>query len=129
MIEKKILSPVIERLDRLEKRIAELNQQLSLFTDTVGTRTPKNCKTGEEVMSFYGRNKKQHADVVREVFEKIGISGKPIPAEELQARMEKSGIHAEDNEFSRAIIEEREKQVCTISILMPVPLPNVILTK
>jgi hypothetical protein len=109
MIEKEIHSPVIERLDRLEKRITELNQQLSLLADTVVTRTPKNCKIGEEVMSFYGRNKKQHADVVQEVFEKIGISGKPIPADELQARTAKSGIRAEDNEFSRAIIEEREK--------------------
>lgn len=60
-------------------------------------------------MAFYGQNKKQDAKVVREVFEKIGISGKPIPAEELQARRAKSGIRAEDNEFSRAIIEEREK--------------------
>ena len=59
-------------------------------------------------MAFHGRYKKQHAEVVRELFEKIGISGKPIPAEELQVRMAKSGIRAEDNEFSRAIIEERE---------------------
>lgn len=60
-------------------------------------------------MAFYGRNKKQNADIVQEVFEKIGYSGKPIPAEELQAHMAKNGIRAEDNEFSRAIIEEREK--------------------
>ncbi len=60
-------------------------------------------------MAFHGRNTKQHADIIREVFEKIGISGKPIPAEELQARMAKNGIRAEDNEFTRAIIEEREK--------------------
>ncbi|RKU18615.1 hypothetical protein C6501_02530 [Candidatus Poribacteria bacterium] len=103
------LSQVIERLDRLEKSIAKLNQQLSLFVDAVVTSKQKNFKTGEEVMAFYGRNKKQNADIVQEVFEKIGISGKPIPAEELQARMAKSGICAEDNEFSRAIIEEREK--------------------
>ncbi len=108
-MKKATLEGVVERLDRLEKRIAELNQQLFLLVDTVVTRTSKNFKTGEDVMAFYGQNKKQHAKVVREVFEKIGISGKPIPAEELQARMAKSGIRAEDNEFSRAIIEEREK--------------------
>lgn len=107
--ETQTLSQVIEHLDRLEKSIAKLNQQLSLFVDAVVTSKQKNFKTGKEVMAFYGRNKKQNADTVQEVFGKIGISGKPIPAEELQARMAKNGIRAEDNEFSRAIIEEREK--------------------
>ena len=108
-MEKETLSSVIKRLDHLEKGIVELNQQLSFLVNTLIKQTPKHFKTGEEVMAFYGRNKKQHADIIREVFEKIGISGKPIPAEELQERMAKSGIRAEDNEFSRAIIEEREK--------------------
>lgn len=85
--ETQTLSQVIEHLDRLEKSIAKLNQQLSLLVDAVVTSKQKNFKTGEEVMAFYGRNKKQNADIVQEVFEKIGISGKPIPAEELQARM------------------------------------------
>ena len=107
-MEKANLDIIIKRLDRLEKKITELNQKLSLLVDAVVTHTPKNCKTGEEVMAFHGRYKKQHAEVVRELFEKIGISGKPIPAEELQVCMAKSGIRAEDNEFSRAIIEERE---------------------
>lgn len=107
-MKKETRSQVVERLDRLEKSITELNQQLSLLVDAVVTSKQKNFKTGEEVMAFYGRNKKQNADIVQEVFKKIGISGKPIPAEELQARMAKSGIRVEDNEFSRAIIEERE---------------------
>lgn len=109
MMENVTLEGVVERLDRLEKGIVELNLQLSLLVDALSKHTPKNFKTGEEVMAFYGRNKKQHADIVQEVFEKIGISGKPISAEELQERMAKNGIRAEDNEFSRAIIEEREK--------------------
>ncbi len=107
--ETQTLSQVIGHLDRLEKSIAKLNQQLSLLVDAVVTSKQKNFKTGEEVMAFYGRNKKQNADIVQEVFEKIDISGKPIPDEELQARMVKRGICAENNEFSRAIIEEREK--------------------
>ncbi len=108
-MQKATLEGVVERLDRLEKGIVELNQQLSLLVDTLMIHPSKNFKTGEEVMAFYGQDKKQHAKVVRDVFEKIGISGKPIPAEELQERMAKSGIRAEENEFSRAIIEEREK--------------------
>ena len=108
-MKKETRSQVVERLDRLEKSITELNQQLSLLVDAVVTSKQKNFKSGEEVMAFYGCNKKQNADIVREVFEKIGMSGKPIPAEDLQARMAKSGIRAEDNEFSRAIIEERGK--------------------
>ena len=54
-------------------------------------------------------NNKQDAEVARKILEKMGISGEPIPPEELQARMVRNGIQPEGNEFSRAIIEEREK--------------------
>lgn len=45
--ETQTLSQVIERLDRLEKSIAKLNQQLSLLVDAVVTSKQKNFKTGE----------------------------------------------------------------------------------
>lgn len=43
------------------------------------------------------------------VMKELGIEGKPIPAEELQAMMLAEGIRPEDNEFSRGIIEMREE--------------------
>ncbi len=39
MMEKATLEGVVERLDRLEKGIVELNQQLSLLVDAVVTHT------------------------------------------------------------------------------------------
>ena len=108
-MEKATLEAVLERLDRLEKAIAEVDLRLSGLVDVLVPDPPRDCKTGEEVMAYYGRNKKENAKIVHKMFEKMGISGEPIPAEELQARMAQHGIRAEDNEFSRAIIEEREK--------------------
>ena len=60
-------------------------------------------------------NNKQNAEIARKVLERMGISGKPIPAEELQARMVRNGIPPDGNEFSRAIIEEREKKYRNIT--------------
>ena len=110
-MEKETFEVFVERLNRLEQAIAEVSLQLSSLIDVLmpNPNPLKDFKTGEEVMAYYGRNKKQNAQIVRNMFEKMGISGEPIPAEELQARMTQQGIRAEDNEFSRAIIEEREK--------------------
>jgi hypothetical protein len=108
-MEKQILEVVVQRLDRLEQAVVEVNLQLASLVDVLVSNPMQDCKTGEEVMAYYGRNKKQNVQIVRNMFEKMGISGEPIPAEELQARMARQGIRAEDNEFSRAIIEEREK--------------------
>ena len=117
-MEKDTLETIAQRLDRLEKMMTEVNQKLSGIVeqmvpdvpkDRKTAAAPRDCKTGEEVMAYYGRNKKQNTEIIRKMFEKMGISGEPIPAEELQARMAQHGIRAEDNEFSRAIIEEREK--------------------
>ena len=106
---KETLETITQRLDRLEQAVAEVNLQLSGLVDALVPNPPKDYKTGEEVMAYYGRNKKQNAKIVHKMFEKMEISGEPIPAEELQARMAQHGIRAEDNEFSRAIIEGRER--------------------
>ena len=108
-MEKQILEVVVQRLDRLEQAVVEVNLQLASLVDVLVSNPRQDCKTGEEVMAYYGRNKKQNVQIVRKMFEKMGISGEPIPAEELQARMAQQGIRAEDNEFSSAIIKEREK--------------------
>ena len=108
-MEKVMFETVIERLDRLEKMVAEMNQQFSRLPGELIHEPPGNCKTGDEVMAYYGQSKERNAEIIQSMFAKMGISGEPIPAEELQARMVRQGIRAEDNEFSRAIIEEREK--------------------
>ena len=61
------------------------------------------------------RNNKQEAHFPKEaldrIFEEMGIPPDfdPGSIEELHESMRQHGIRAEDNEFSRAIIAEREK--------------------
>ena len=108
-MENATLENVVQRLDRLEKMVVEMNQQFSRLPGELIQEPPGNCKTGDEVMAHYGQSKERNAEIIQSMFAKMGISGEPIPAEELQARMARQGIRPEDNEFSRAIIAEREK--------------------
>ena len=62
------------------------------------------------MITHYRKDKKEGATIFRELLDKMGIvEVEPIPIEELRRSMAHHGIRAEDNEFSRAIIEEREK--------------------
>ena len=99
---------VIERLDQLEEGLSEIKNMIDKLTESVEYNAKRSFKTGQEVMAFFGSNKRENAKIIEKVLEEIGITGQPIPAEELQRRMAKNGIRAEDNEFSRAIIQERE---------------------
>ncbi len=114
-MEKATLENVIQRLDRLEKMVGHVNEKLSWLVDELVPEPPKNCKTGEEVMAYYGRNKERNNKMTEEIldrlFEKMGIPPDfdPGSIEELHESMRQHGIRAADNEFSRAIIEEREK--------------------
>lgn len=84
-----------QRVTRLEEAVEDITLRLS----GVLNQLEIDCS----------KNKKQDAAVAREILERMGISGDPIPAEELQARMVRNGIQPEGNEFSSAIIEERGK--------------------
>ena len=44
-MEKETLETITQRLDRLEKTVAEMNQKLSAAVAEVVTDTPKNCET------------------------------------------------------------------------------------
>ncbi len=106
----KTLGNLEKRLDQLEKAVKDTNVQLSWVVDELLSEAPENFKTGIEVMAYYRKDKKEGAKIFREVLEKMGIADvEPIPIEQLQARMVRNGIRPEDNEFSRAIIAEREK--------------------
>ena len=86
---------ITQRLTRLEEAVEDITLRLSWIVN--------------ELKADNSRNKKQDAEVARNILEKMGISGEPIPAEELQARMVRNGIQPNGNEFSSIIIEEREK--------------------
>ena len=104
------LETLAERLERVEKTIAALTLQLSWIVDELASNPLVDCKTGAEVIAHYRKGKKESAKIFRELLDKMEIAEvEPIPIEELRKSMTRHGIRAEDNEFSRAIIEEREK--------------------
>lgn len=113
-MEKATLEDITQRLDRLEKMITEVKQQLSWLVEKMPDPS-KDCEHAEAVRVLPGESNKQDADRAKEaldrLFEKMGIPPDfdPGSIEELHESMRRHGIRAEDNEFSRAIIAEREK--------------------
>ena len=114
-MEKVTLEGVVERLDRLEKVVVNINLQLSLLVKELVSNTDGNSEASEEEANISLYSDKRDAHIAKkffaEIYEKMGFSPdfEPMPLEELRESMRQHGIRAEDNEFSRAIIEEREK--------------------
>ena len=95
------LETLAKRVNQLEKVVAEMTLQLSEFVDASKPADPKNHKT---------MDKQYEAQIIQKMREHLGIANiELMPLEELRKSMARHGIRAEDNEFSRAIIEEREK--------------------
>lgn len=113
---KETLETITQRLDQLEKTVAEMNQKLSSVVAEVVIDAPMGPEARAKMRGAEAlRNNKQDAHITEkildELFEKLGIPPDfdPGTIEELRESMRQHGICAEDNEFSRAIIEEREK--------------------
>ena len=104
------IETLAERLDRLEKVLEKVTLQLSYLIDELVPNAPEHCKSEAAIRTSTTReDKKEGARIMNELLEKMGIADvEPIPIAELHKSMA-THIRAEDNEFSRAIIEEREK--------------------
>lgn len=115
-MEKETLEDIAQRLDRLEKIVAEMDQKLSSLVEKPVPDVPMGPEARAKMRGAEAlRNNKKDAHIAEEVmdrlFEKMGIPPDfdPGSIEDLRESMRQHGIRAEDNEFSRAIIEEREK--------------------
>jgi len=114
-MEKETLEAITQRLDRLEKIVAEMDQKLSSVVAEVATDVPMGPEARAKIRGAEAlRNNKQDAlakEALDRIFEEMGIPPDfdPGSIEDLRESMRQHGIRAEDNEFSRAIIEEREK--------------------
>lgn len=94
------LETLAKRVNQLEKAVAEMTLQLSGCVDVSKPADPKNQTA----------DKQHEAQAIQKMREHLGIAGiELMPLEELRKSMARHGIRAENNEFSRAIIEEREK--------------------
>ena len=104
------LETLAKRVTRLEKAIAEMALQFSVLVDVSDPVDPKNRTTVDEQQTSRIIDKQREAQAIQKMREHLGIVDiELIPLEELRKNMARHGIRAEDNEFSRAIIEEREK--------------------
>ena len=95
------LETLAERLTRLEKNVTEMTLQMSELVDAslVGVQP-----------DFHISDKLTEAEVLQKMREQLGITEiQLMPLEELRKSMVQRGIRAEDNEFSRAIIKDRER--------------------
>ncbi len=114
-MKKATLETVVKRLYRLEKVVVDMNQQLSLIVKELVPNASEDVKKGEKVTAFDTQVSEEDANIgvkiIEEILERMGYPPDfdPGPIEELRESMRQHGIRAEDNEFSRAIIEEREK--------------------
>ena len=104
------IETLAKRLDRLEQVLEKVTLQLSYLVDELAPNAPAHCKSKTAIpTSTTKTDKAEGARIMNELLEKMGIADvEPIPVEELRKSMA-SRIRAEDNEFSRAIIAEREK--------------------
>ena len=115
-MEKDTLETIAQRLDQLEKTVAEMNQKLSSLVEKPVPDVPMGPEARAKMRGAEAlRNNKQDAHLAKEaldrIFKEMGIPPDfdPGSIEDLHESMRQHGIRAEDNEFSRAIIAEREK--------------------
>lgn len=103
------IETLTNRINLLEERIDTVTHQLSCLVDELVPYALGQGRTTNEPHTSNKSDKKEATRIINELLEKMGIADvEPIPIEELHKSMA-SRIRAEDNEFSRAIIEEREK--------------------
>lgn len=98
-----------DRLTRVEESLTEVTHQLSFLIEELASIRLKGNETTLEAGKPIYADKQEAARILQPFFERLGIADlDPISIEELHKSMENNGIRAEDNEFSRAIIKERE---------------------
>ena len=99
-----------ERLTAVEKMLTEVTRQLSLLIEELALYRQEADEVNADVGKPVYADKQEAAKILQPFFEQLGILElDPISIEELHKSMERNGIPADGNEFSRAIIEEREK--------------------
>ena len=115
-MKKETLENITQRLDRLEKIVAEINQQLAWLVEKPVPDVPIGPEARAKMRATEAlKSNKQDAhrtkEIMDKIFEEMGIPPDfdPGSIKDLRESMRQNGIRAEDNEFSRAIIEEREK--------------------
>jgi len=103
------VSDTLENMERrllaVEGELADVRERLSRLAPEEETLHGRNVRILHEAQI----NLAALADTAQMVFTSLGISCEPIEAEAVQQQMLAEGVRAEDNSFSRDIIEMREE--------------------
>lgn len=109
-MEKENVETLGARLARVEKELQAVTRELAWLVDELVPKTPERCKIEAAYSIYHKEEKRRAAEAIQEVMENLGIAElEPKSAAEIRASMRQNGIRAEDNEFSRALIEAREE--------------------
>jgi hypothetical protein len=107
---------ILRSIEEIEGKLADLHRAVEQLPDTVEARQASPVPEPERESTMPERSRVvQLADkatlrsVVTKSFEEMNIRGEPIGAESVQAMIAASGVRAEDNAFSRGIVEMREE--------------------
>ena len=100
-----------QKLEHVEQEVVDIRRELKQLRKSVKIEIlPQNVEEKRaERLARVRLQKEKLRPIVAEVFEKMGIRGEPIGAENVQKMIAACGIKPEDNEFSRGIIEMREE--------------------
>ncbi len=99
------LESVAQRLAAVERELAVVRERLRLLTPGEEMPADHNVPMLREARA----NQAALAVTAQEVFAALGISGEPVEAEAAQRQMLSEGVRAEDNTFSRDLIDMRDE--------------------
>ena len=96
----KVLS---ERLDHVQREVVSIRQELMELDRSLASQQASTQRS----LAQFRVNKGLHHSLMKNLFAELCIEGEPLEPEELQERMEKAGLAA--NELSRDLIKAREE--------------------
>ena len=97
------------KLEYIEQEIEDIRKQLQQVTELTKFTDGKPDTKQMSLLERSRQNKEKQRQAFAKLFEKMGIHGEPIGAENVQKMIAACGIKPEDNEFSRGIIAMREE--------------------
>ena len=102
------ITKLLIKIDQLEWDLAEVKKELEkLQAPLMKSLTPEEYQAAR--LARVRAQNERRCPLIEKVLGKPNPDIKPLSAEEIQQLLLEEGIKPEDNLFSRAIIEEREK--------------------
>lgn len=98
-------------IEELERRVAALEQELAAMRQREERRVVEetSAQRGARLLREAKASQAAISALTAKVFAEMGITGEPVPPEQLRQMMIEGGVNPEDNAASREIITMREE--------------------